>query len=259
MYGDALVDLWCSRIQKGPDEYYSFKKLGAFSAGLAALSCFILKPWESVVSCLVPQAQTVIIGQTAFCLRALGRLSEASFLFFASMNRDVNSKNWKPAAVNAGNWCESELALGAVSRAKDQAELAVTFASRQSDRFEYALALTVWADALHQARKQVRARLFFRSAEKINASAQPNFSQLYGLAGFRYCDLILSKVEHSAWQVWLKTNCSIKTTNSELSVRSTRDVLCEGIQKFNLRPVLLRAAIRIAAERSIRSLRYLPK
>jgi hypothetical protein len=62
---------------------------------------------------------------------------------------------------------------------------------------------TTHADALHQAGRRAEAEARFREAEQMQAERQPEYPLLYSLAGFRYCDLLLTAAERAAWQTIL--------------------------------------------------------
>src|SRR5262245_11311579 len=51
------------------------------------------------------------------------------------------------------------------------------------------------ADALHQAGRTDEARTLLGDTEAIQKEAQPTFPLPYGLAGYRYCDLLLARGE----------------------------------------------------------------
>ncbi|HQR52129.1 MAG TPA: toll/interleukin-1 receptor domain-containing protein [Burkholderiales bacterium] len=72
---EALKAVYCSRIS-GP-HVYSQTRLGAFGADLGVARCFFEQPWTDVSPSLSRAAQAYVLNLAGFCLRALGRPSEA--------------------------------------------------------------------------------------------------------------------------------------------------------------------------------------
>ena len=68
--------MYWRRIERG-NEHYSWKKLGAFGADLAALSGFFDPPWRRPVDGLTEADKGFVLNEAGFDLRALGRLAEA--------------------------------------------------------------------------------------------------------------------------------------------------------------------------------------
>ncbi|MCA9216802.1 MAG: hypothetical protein KDB27_27220, partial [Planctomycetales bacterium] len=81
---------------------------------------------------------------------------------------------------------------------------AVTFNDRGGDEFQRMGTRTQHADALHQAGQREASRERFAEAESLQAKRQPGYEYLYSLAGYRYCDLLLSGAERVAWGEELK-------------------------------------------------------
>jgi ATP/maltotriose-dependent transcriptional regulator MalT len=121
----------------------------------------------------------------------------------AVLERNVKETAWKEAAVSASNLSDLELTLGEVAGAAKDAEQSVTYADRSGDAFQRMSKRTTHADALHQAGRRAEAAARFREAEEMQAERQLDYPRLYGMAGFRYCDLLLAEAERAAWQVVL--------------------------------------------------------
>ncbi|MFM7925833.1 MAG: hypothetical protein ACKPJJ_36900, partial [Planctomycetaceae bacterium] len=45
-----------------------------------------------------------------------------------------------------------------------------------------------------------QSRRLFATAEELQHERQPQYPRLYGLVGFRYCDLLLVPAEQAAWR-----------------------------------------------------------
>ena len=201
LHQKALEEVYDDRILRGTgsDGFYSTSKLGAVGADLGAVACFFDRPWTELSANLSASDQAWLIAVAAFNLRALGRLTEATEPMRVGMDRRVDQKDWKNAAISAGSLSELELTLGDVRAAVDDAAQSVTFADRSGDEFMRMANRTIHADALHQAGRRDEARRLFAEAETMQAEQQPEYPRLYSLPGVRYCDLLLSEAERAAW------------------------------------------------------------
>jgi tetratricopeptide (TPR) repeat protein len=199
----ARADVYRDRILRGTGVggYYATRKLGAFGLELGAVACFFTQPWRTVSASLSPADQSWLFNAAAVRLRGLGRLSEAIEPMRTVLKLDVAQKEWEFAAVSAGTLSELELTLGEVSAALADAEQSVTHADRSQNAFQQMGKRTTYADALHQAGRPHESLRAFREAEDLQMKRQPAYPQLYALAGFRFCDLLLGAAERAAWRV----------------------------------------------------------
>ncbi|MBM3335096.1 hypothetical protein FJY63_10590 [Candidatus Sumerlaeota bacterium] len=132
----------------------------------------------------------------------------------ASMALREERRNWKEAAISAGNLSEMKLALGDLAGAVQCAAQAVAYTDYGDDSFQRLGMRTRLADALHQGGQRDEARNRFREAEGMQARDQPDFPVLYSFQGFWYCDFLLSGAERAAWEQTLSPES--KTRNPEL-------------------------------------------
>lgn len=197
---EARTKVLRDRIQR-VNEYYSFKKLGAFGSEAGALAWFFEEPWKRVVSSLPETEQTLVLSQAAYTLRALGRLTEVLPLLRAGLPMELNREDWGNAFITANNLSELELILGQVAGAVGDAEQSVTYVDRSGVAQRRSNAHSTHADALHQAGRRAEAEARFREAEQMQADNEPDYPQLYSVRGFKYCDLLLAEAERAAWQV----------------------------------------------------------
>jgi hypothetical protein len=192
-------DLYQSRIRRGSEDF-PIKQLGAFGTDLGAFACFFEQPWSLPSPGLRERDQAILLGNTAFRLRAVGRLIESLEPLRESVVRIQALADWPQAAVAAGNLSELELTLGEVAGAVEDAVQAVTHADRCSDTFQRIARRATLADALHQAGRQAEAQVQFGAAEQMQAERQPHYPLLYSLQGFLYCNLLLAAAERAAWR-----------------------------------------------------------
>jgi hypothetical protein len=195
----ACDEVYDARIVRGR-EAYSVHKLGAFGTDLGAVACFFDQPWQRVSPALRESDQAWLLGEAAFRLRALGRLTEAAEPMRAGLAMCVKLAGWKNAAQSANNIAELQLTLGDLDGAVRDASQAVTHADCGGDAFQRMAFRTGHADALHQVGQPIAATALFCEAEAKQAELQPNFPLLYSLQGFQYCDLLLAAPESCAWR-----------------------------------------------------------
>jgi len=96
----------------------------------ASLTCF---GNESLL--LLPKRQAWILNESAFNLRAVGRLAEVLAPIRAVTEMTARLGEWENAARDDSNLSELELTLGEVSGALSDAERSGTFADRSGDAF----------------------------------------------------------------------------------------------------------------------------
>jgi tetratricopeptide (TPR) repeat protein len=200
---EARREIYLDRILRDK-ELYSARQLGAFSADLGAVTCFFDQPWTTVSPLVAPHRQAWLLNEAAVRLRAVGRLTEALEPMRAGLKIGIEQEDWQNAAIAANNLSELELDLGDVRSAVRDAEQAVVHADRSSNRnsrwHRRISFCTAHADALHQLGRRKEALALFRQVEVTHAENEPQHSLLYSLQGFRYCDLLLSQPERTAWR-----------------------------------------------------------
>jgi hypothetical protein len=194
---ETYMKVYWERLTRKTD-YYSVQKLGAFASDLGAVACFFEQPWNRPLSHLNKDIQAGLLSQTAFYLRALGRLPESLEPMRAGFENYIEQKRWMEAAITASNLSELELTLGEVAGAVGDAEQSVTYADRSGEAFQQMVSRTIHADALHQAGRWTEAEVRFREAEQMQAERQPDYPLLYSQQGFRYCDLLLAPCERAS-------------------------------------------------------------
>jgi hypothetical protein len=199
MHEEACDGIYADRILRG-GAHYSWHKLGAYGAELAAQASFFDQPWNRLSTLLSERAQAWLSNETAHCLRSLGRLVEAVGLQRAGVEAAVRHEGWRNASIYASNLSELELTLGDTPAALAEARMSVAYADRSGDAFEMQTDRVILADALHQAGDESAALTLFRMAEAIQARREPEYRMLYSVSGFRYCDLLLTHAERAAWK-----------------------------------------------------------
>lgn len=188
----VMDEVFWPRIRRG-GEAYILHKLGAYSDDLATVKNFFITPWHTPAPSLTNANQAVVLSWAGLALRALGRLCEALKPMQASVNIRIQEKEWKPAAINANNLSETQLALGNVALAEIAGQSSMEYADQSKDMFLRIAVRTGYADALHQAGKMAMAFELFSVAEQFQKEYQTDYSHLYALQGFNYCNLLLAQ------------------------------------------------------------------
>jgi hypothetical protein len=203
---EAREKVYRDRILRGtgPRGFYSTRQLGAFGADLAAVAAFFDEPWSRLSPNRGEADRPWLLHQAAYSLRALGRLTEALGPMRACFERQVQQKNWKAAAVSAGNLSELEVTLGRLEDAVADARQSVTRADQSGDAFKRMGRRTTLAYALHQFGQRGEAGALFAEAERMQQELQPGFELHYSQRGFRFCDWLLAPAERAAWQTLLR-------------------------------------------------------
>jgi tetratricopeptide (TPR) repeat protein len=224
-YQDAS-DLYFKRILQGV-KHYTWHKLGAYSSELAIQACFFEVPWTKTVSLLQPHDQNWFLNEAAFCLRALGRLTEAVQPARAALEGYLELADWPNAAQACENLAVLKLSLGQLPDALKEAEQSVIYADHSRDPDKCILLRTTQAYTLFQLGRWAEARILFDEAEQIQKDHQPEFP-LYFVQGFLYCDLLICQAERAAWRGVLK--CREKSSH----VKTLRAVYQRATQTLKI-------------------------
>ena len=239
---EACDKVYFARILRRERESTASKKLGAFGSDLGAVACFFEPPWSRVSPALTEADQAWLLNEAAFCLRALGRLTEALEPMRAGMEmarqaggleeRRHQRQQPERAGADAGRGGRGGGGRRAVRDLRRPQRRCVSADGKR----------TTHADALHQAGRRAEAETRFREAEQMQAERQPDYPLLYSLRGFRYCDLLLAAPERAAWQ----------------SVRAARSCEADGTSRDSLRLKLVSCmtSCRAVSQRAAQTLKW---
>jgi hypothetical protein len=162
----------------------------------------------------------------------------------AALENYLKQQHRKAAAIVANNLSELSVTLGALAKAVKDAELSVANADQSGDAFLPLAFRATHADALNQAGRRAEAEARFRVAEQMQADDDSDHTLLYGIAGFRYCDLLLAEAERAAWPKVVQ--CFSPTTRTKSETGTLREL--------KLGTTL--AALRAVSERAARALKW---
>ena len=101
-HDECFQEVYWRRILRD-DEFYITKKLGAFGTDLSLLANFFEPPWARPNLAFSPAAQSWLLNQAGFVLRATGRMADAVEPMRAGAAADVALEDWENAAISHGN------------------------------------------------------------------------------------------------------------------------------------------------------------
>ncbi len=203
---EAAEKVYFDRILRGTGEdgFYSTRKLGAIGVNLTAVAAFFDELWSRISPNLSEGDQAWLLGEAAFNLRALGRLTEALQPMRVGVEMAVRQQNWSQATLATGNLSVLEATLGRLSDTVADGRQAITLADRSGDAFLRMVTRTAAADAMHQTGQRAEAGTLFTDAERMQQERQPRFNLLHSTAGFQYCNWLLAPAERGAWHMLLR-------------------------------------------------------
>ncbi|MBF0180873.1 MAG: TIR domain-containing protein [Magnetococcales bacterium] len=193
-YQKAMDEVLQERIYRGA-EFFSTKKLGAISADLAALAGFFDPSWERVVKTdqLSDANRGWLLGLASYYLMALGRMADAVAPHRACMEMFEKLQDWKNAANSAGSLVDLLIPIGELDEALEVAERGIGWADRSGEWQRQVAGRARLAHAWHRQWALEKSAQVFQEAEKIQKQHQSY--NLYGVAGFRYCALLLEQAQ----------------------------------------------------------------
>jgi len=212
---ETLDDVYYKRIRRGAAAY-SVKRLGAFGADLAAVSCFFERPWSKPASSLSDENKALVLNYVGYTLRALGRLREAAEPMKAALELRVKQEAWGSAAKNSGNLSELYLTLGDVPMAVKYARKCINLVDKTQDILWKAIRRTTLANVLHQSGELKEAKDLFEMTEEMQIKVDPEYPDypyLYSLRGFWFCDLLSSQSQYK--EVQKRANKTLKWVTEE--------------------------------------------
>lgn len=206
-YQETHDEIYFKRIRR-KNEYFTVNNLGAISIELSIVSNFFEQVWSKPANDLEENDRAVLLNNAGYCLRALGRLIDATQPIQTALEIGIKQKYWENASIRAGNLSELYLIIGDVNQALAYAEQSVQLADRSEDEFQRMGKRARLGTALHQAGNLKKAHSVFIEAEELQKKRESEYSLLYSLQGFLYCDLLLSEGNYS--EVEWRANITIE-------------------------------------------------
>ncbi|HWA73289.1 MAG TPA: toll/interleukin-1 receptor domain-containing protein [Polyangiaceae bacterium] len=188
---EALETVLLPRIIRGK-EWFSGRRLGAYSADLAALSDFFAVPWRELHADVPKELESYLAGEVGFILRILGRLSEARGPLTLAIRMRKSEGRADRVAWLSAIMTEVQVLLGDLGSALDFANESVRHSDLSKDPLEPMRRRALLGDVLHHMGRRAEALTAFEAAEGIQRELEPEFPQLHSLWGYWYCDLLLT-------------------------------------------------------------------
>ena len=195
---DALEEVFIKRVDRG--EAFIAHKLGAIDAALAALSGFFIRRWDQPIAELPEFEKAYILNVAGFCLRSIGRLTEAVESIKTGLEANISLQRWESAAIVTDNLSETYLIIGDLSQALTYARYAGELADQSGNSFQKTKSRTTLGHTIHYAGRLSEAEDAFREADKMQKERQSQYPILYSILGFRYCDLLLDQEKYQEVQ-----------------------------------------------------------
>jgi tetratricopeptide (TPR) repeat protein len=181
-FGDALTSVYWPTIKRN-EQSYNTRILGAFAADLFVLRYFYFRPWQRLHDGVSSDFRGRIYYETAFDLRAIGRLKESLESMKQSLATHLQLlrrlrlpgtaessqvlRAWQSAAEIAGDVCLLHAMLGELEKARRRADRGRIYADRSKSAFEQTRARSNLVCALVQMGRLPDAEEVFREAEFI--------------------------------------------------------------------------------------------
>lgn len=175
------------------DEAFILKTLGAFGAYLSLLANFFQSRWAEPLAALSTPDRIWVMGEAAFCLRGLGRLSEALNLMESAAKLSEDLHDWKTSAIRYRNLIRLYLLLGDSAKAIECGCKCIELADRSCDPFQALSGRAALAYAYNLRGSLDEAEHLFLEAEKRQTDHQPARPLLYSVLGYFYCDFLLDR------------------------------------------------------------------
>ncbi len=184
-------------------EFFSTDKLGAIGSDLSATASFFDEVWDKPTPRLNNLLQAWLLSEAAFLLRAMGRLPESVQPMHLAMQARENLGQLKAAAGSANNLSEIYGFLGNLPSSIDYGVQAAKIAINAREKFQQVSTLATVAFHQFLDGDSKSAQEAFHLAEQIQKRFRPVYPILGGIAGFRYCEFLLRKLDVLYWRAFL--------------------------------------------------------
>ena len=199
-YWTALKEIYFDRIQREQTAYSLFQ-LGAYSSDLAALTYLFPDGWaEEPVKgegeeVLDEKDRSWLLGQAAFCLMALGRMTDALMPRRAGRQIERKIGEWARFCNSSENLVDLLTTLGRWTEADEVVKESMIMAVQIIDKEERwprsMCAHSRRGRLLHGQGRLTDANVEFVQAECLWAQALPEMPLLSGLSGFDCSEFLL--------------------------------------------------------------------
>jgi tetratricopeptide (TPR) repeat protein len=201
----TLHDVYINRIMHGTESqgFYSSKKLGATLENLNAIGAFFEYRWTSPNIKLSLDDRAWVLNEAAYELRSLGRIVEARDAFAHAFKIKEKSSDFLGASIAAGNLSETEVILGMLASARENAISAINFARYADDPSELKNLYGLLGSIYHQSGERENSNKFFDSSREVHQRYHLPGPWIRGVTSFQFFQLRVAEIERTCWLTFL--------------------------------------------------------
>ncbi|UCE60630.1 MAG: TIR domain-containing protein [Phycisphaerales bacterium] len=195
---EALEEVFKRRMQrstKGKQDFH-VNTLGAISADLAVLASFFVRPWDRPVT-VEGFDGSFVLHWAGLRLTALGRLEEATRAIGIALTRYVERWDWYYAAQTARHLSRCYLMMGRFDLAHQSGKQGVKHALRCADPYKRVTTFSALGHIYHLMGRHAIGHTWFKRAERVQKTRDPEHPLLSRLQGYRFCELLLDLGDYS--------------------------------------------------------------
>jgi tetratricopeptide (TPR) repeat protein len=207
-YRDALESVYRKRVLQGTT-YYSTDALGAYGAGLAALSGFFDIPWQRTVPDLTLEDQATLLHEVGVHLAGVGRITESlePFRLACQLSADRGAPEW--GTTSARYLAEMSMALGEFDEALKWATEAERLNDLKPDPWEQMANGFMKGDVLFQMARFEEAEACFLAAEGVRDEQGNPIPNKFFFWALPYCEFLLERGRRA--EAWARANAALET------------------------------------------------
>ena len=179
---------------------YIVKELGAIDETLATLSWFFTRQWDVPAEELDDGAADFVVHSVAYCLRASGRLLEATGAFKSAFKNITPKGDSSRAGTCANNLSQTLMVMGDLDAAERYSRIAIDLGERNAKRgnLQPVWDRTLLAYVLLHRGKWREVEQPLQEALALQARIQPELPFLYAHQGFRFWSYFFDRGENEA-------------------------------------------------------------
>ena len=233
---------WHELVKEKPrvhERPHHIRQKEAAGTMLAVLRNFFDKVWNLPSKFLSLDNQALVLGEAGHYLFILGRYEEAKPALITALNHDQvlgTPKSLRRASRYARLLRELYLICGDLDKSLKFAIAAKKLADQTLDPIHRIVNRAGYAQLLHYCGEWEGAFELFKEAEKIQAGFQPQTPQLFGVAGFWYCEFLIDYHRHLLWleknnQNHIYPQPTVGVAKTTKTIRNSSEITRADIEK----------------------------
>ncbi|MEZ5453224.1 MAG: SEFIR domain-containing protein [Thiothrix sp.] len=193
LHQQVLDEVYWPRIQR--KSYFNVRKLAAFNDDLAVTAHFFNTTWTTPSENITQEDKAKLLNQSGFCLRAVGRLSEAAEVLQKGLEFATQQKYWDEVINGGNNLSELQLVIGNIDIAIELAEISKKYTQKIDNKYQRVKVIMTLADAFLQKGERKRALdIVHRFLTKDNGEGDPLVTH-HPKNNFRCTQILLAQNE----------------------------------------------------------------